>query len=109
MATKGQKFQRYSEEVKKKAVQMHEELGKSYRAIAEELEIRNISQVKAWVKKYRNQESLEDQRSSTHNPLIGRPRTTFQSVEEERDYLKAQVEYLKKRYPNLHKERGSRK
>ncbi len=31
--------------------------------------------------------------------MIGRPRTTFRSVEEERDYLKAQVEYLKKRYP----------
>ncbi len=30
----------------------------------------------------------------------------FKSVEEERDYLKAQVEYLKKRYPNLHGEDG---
>jgi transposase len=107
MATKGQKFQRYSEEIKKKAVQMYEEQEKSYRVIAEELEIRNVSQVKAWVKKYRNQESFEDQRS--RNPFMGRPRTAFQSVEEERDYLKAQVEYLKKRYPNLHKERGSRK
>jgi hypothetical protein len=26
-------------------------------------------------------------------------------VEEERDYLKAQVDYLKKRYPNLVKEK----
>jgi hypothetical protein len=38
------------------------------------------------------------------NPLKGRPRTKFKSVEEERDYLKAQVEYLKKQYPNLVKE-----
>ena len=39
------------------------------------------------------------------NPLKGRPRTVFGSVEEERDYLKAQVDYLKKRYPNLVKEK----
>lgn len=38
------------------------------------------------------------------NPLKGRPRTKFKSVEEERDYLKAQVEYLKKQYPKLIKE-----
>jgi transposase-like protein len=74
-------------------VQLHEEQGKSYRAIAEELEIRNVSQVKAWIKKYRNQESLEDKQSRNSNPFLGRTRTKFQSVEEERDYLKAQVEY----------------
>ncbi|XOJ02550.1 hypothetical protein ACMX2M_12740 [Paenibacillus polymyxa] len=33
--------------------------------------------------------------------MKGRPRTNFGSVEEERDYLKAQVDYLKKRYPAL--------
>jgi transposase-like protein len=112
MARKGQKFQRYSEELKKKAVQIHEGQGKSYQAIAKELEIRNVSQVKAWVKKYQNKESLVDKRGKAPKkgiPFMGRPRTKFQSVEEERDYLKAQVEYLKKRYPNLHKERGSRK
>lgn len=44
-----------------------------------------------------------------NNPMIGRPKTKFSSVEEERDYLKAQVEYLKKRYPNLHGEGGFQK
>ncbi|WP_017252544.1 hypothetical protein [Brevibacillus sp. HB1.4B] len=37
-----------------------------------------------------------DQRGKNHsddNPFIGRPRTKFATVEEERDYLKAQVEY----------------
>lgn len=33
------------------------------------------------------------------NPLVGRPQTKFNSMEEERDYLKAQVKYLKKQYP----------
>lgn len=37
--------------------------------------------------------------------MKGRPRTAFSSVEEERDYLKAQVDYLKKRYLNLVKEK----
>lgn len=112
MAIKGQKFQRYSEAFKRKAVKMYEEEGKSYREITKELEIRSKTQVKNWVEKYRNQESFTDRRGKTtkkNNPLMGRPRTKFQSVEEERDYLKAQVEYLKKRYPNLHKERGSQK
>ncbi|WP_028778697.1 helix-turn-helix domain-containing protein [Shimazuella kribbensis] len=112
MARKGQKFQRYSEVFKRKAVKMYEEQGKSYRAIADELGIRSSTQVKTWVKKYRNKEPFTDKRGKTtqeDNPFLGRPRTKFQSVEEERDYLKAQVEYLKKRYPNLLEERGSQK
>ncbi|MCY8290624.1 hypothetical protein MOB98_20555, partial [Bacillus sp. N13C7] len=43
--------------------------------------------------------SLDDQRgkeTKSENPFIGRPKKTFKSVEEERDYLKAHVEYLKK-------------
>ncbi|MBE7124119.1 transposase, partial [Bacillus cereus] len=35
------------------------------------------------------------------NPLKGRPRTKFDSMEEELEYYKAQVAYLKKQYPNL--------
>ncbi|MFF2911728.1 hypothetical protein [Paenibacillus sp. NPDC057934] len=38
--------------------------------------------------------------------MKGRPRTAFSSIEEERDYLKVQVDYLKKRYPNLVTERS---
>jgi transposase len=33
MAIKSQKFQRYSEVIKRKAVKMYEEQGKSYRAV----------------------------------------------------------------------------
>ena len=34
----------------------------------------------------------------------GKPKTKFDSVEEEIAYLRAEIEYLKKRYPNLHGE-----
>jgi len=53
-----------------------------------------------WVKKWQNGISFDERKNET-NPLKGRPRKDFVSVEEERDYLKAQVDYLKKRYPNL--------
>ncbi|PQP81642.1 hypothetical protein C0Q44_18245 [Paenibacillus sp. PCH8] len=42
---------------------------------------------------------------SVKETVKGRPRKAFGSLEEERDYLKAQVDYLKKRYPNLVKEK----
>ncbi|WP_145939504.1 hypothetical protein [Paenibacillus glacialis] len=37
-------------------------------------------------------------RKGQSNPLKGRPRTVFDTVEEERDYLKVQVDFLKKQY-----------
>jgi transposase len=106
MARKGQTFQSYTEEFKLQAIHLYENGGMSYQAVAKQLGIPSSTQVKTWVRKYRNGESLSDQcgKHTQDNPLIGRPRTIFRSVEEERDYLKAQVEYLKKRYPNLHGE-----
>ncbi|PNB66143.1 hypothetical protein C1X30_35645, partial [Pseudomonas sp. FW305-BF6] len=62
------------------------------------------TQLKQWVKKYRNGELFIDKRgksSHANTPFIGRPKTKFDSIEEERDYLKAKVEYLKKLYPNI--------
>jgi transposase len=111
MAKKGQTFRRYTEEFKWRAVQMYEQGKMRYKDVAEVLGMSSTSPIKAWVKKYRNGESFSDGRGRTtkENPFAGRPRTTFQSVEEERDYLKAQVEYLKKRYPNLHGEDGFKK
>ncbi len=76
---------------------------KSYKSLAEELGIRNCSQLKVWVHKWKNRKPF-DERNGSPSPLKGRPRTKFKSVEEERDYLRAQVEYLKKQYPNLVKE-----
>ncbi|MFC6452181.1 transposase, partial [Paenibacillus vulneris] len=77
----------------------------SYKVVAEREGIRNCSQLKVWVKKWQNGESFDERKGNEPSPLKGRPRTVFDSVEEERDYLKAQVDYLKKRYPNLVKEK----
>jgi len=105
MAKKGQTFQTYTEDFKLKAVKAYLRGSSSYKVVAEREGIRNCSQLKVWVKKWQNGESFDERKGSEPNPMKGRPRTVFDSVEEERDYLKAQVDYLKKRYPNLVKEK----
>lgn len=65
--------------------------------------------IKELGKKYNQGDSFEDFRgrassNSDLNSLKGRQKTNFNSIEEERDYYKAQVDYLKERYPNLHGE-----
>jgi transposase len=106
MAKQGQVSQQYTEALKLAAVKAYVEGSESYQAVAEKLAIRNCTQLKVWVKKWRNEEAF-DVRKGLSSPLKGRPRTAFASVEEERDYLKAQVDYLKKWYPNLLKETAS--
>ncbi len=108
MAKKGQKFQTYTDEFKIKAVMAYVNGPESYQAVTERLGIRNCSQLKVWVKKWKNGEPF-DERIENTSPIKGRPRTVFKTVEEERDYLKAQVAYLKKQYPNLVKENPSAK
>jgi transposase len=105
MAKKGQRFKQYTEEFKLAAVQEYMKGSSSYKMVAEKLDIRNCTQLKVWVKKWLNGEVFDERAEKTSNPLRGRPRTIFSTVEEERDYLKAQVDYLKKRYPNLVKEK----
>jgi transposase len=103
MAIKGQQFKEYTEEFKLAAVKAYVEGSASYKVMAQKLEIRSCTQLKVWVKKWKDGEAF-DVRKGLSTPLKGRPRTSFGTVEEERDYLKAQVDYLKKRYPNLVKE-----
>lgn len=107
MAKKGQTFQMYTEEFKLKAVRAYLDGSSSYKIVAEQQGIRNCTQLKVWVRKWQKGESFDERKNEKNemNPMRGRPRTSFGSVEEERDYLKAQVDYLKKRYPNLIKEK----
>lgn len=104
MAKKGQVFQNYTEEFKLKAVEMYRNGEGSYGFLSKGLGLRSSTQLKDWVKRYEEGKNLVDQRGKcfSHAPFKGRSKTKFQSVEEERDYYKAQVEYLKKQYPNLH-------
>ncbi|TYS22300.1 transposase, partial [Bacillus altitudinis] len=62
MARKGQQFQHYSKEFKMKAVKMYEEGNKSYQSLSEELGIKSSTQLKRWVRKFREGQSFEDQR-----------------------------------------------
>ncbi|OBZ07997.1 transposase [Bacillus sp. FJAT-27264] len=98
MAKKGQIFQAYTEEFKMKAIQTYLTGSESYKVVAGRLGIRHCTQ-------HRKGEPL-DTRKGLSSPMKGRPRTAFSSIEEERDYLKVQVDYLKKRYPNLVTERS---
>lgn len=99
----------YSNELKLEVVQAYLAGVESMQAIAKKYEIRNVSQVKAWVKKYKEVGSIEafsripsmgSGAKGVKNLLKGK-RVHFKDREEERDYYKAQVEYLKKQYPNL--------
>ncbi|KOP68235.1 transposase [Bacillus sp. FJAT-18019] len=103
MAKKGQVFQTYTEEFKLRAVQSYLGGSTSYQVLADKLGIRSCTQLKTWVRKHQNGEKF-DMRKGSKGFMKGRSRTKFSSIEEERDYLKAQVDYLKKRYPNLLKE-----
>ena len=102
MAKKGQIFQQYNLEIKQKAVRLYESEGMSYQSVAEKLGVKSNTQIKQWVKKYRNGESLERRAETAWRK--GRPKTKFASVEKELAYVKAERDYLKKRYQNLHKE-----
>jgi transposase len=104
MAKKGQTFQHYTPELKAEAVRLYEEGGISCQFVAVQLNIISSTQVKQWVKKHRNNQTFVDHRGKTAGWRKGRPKTRFASIEEELMYLKAENEYLKKRYPNLHKE-----
>lgn len=85
---KGQKFNRYDEETKQEAVRLRIEEQWSYSQIKEKLEIKSHAQIVTWVLKHMNGESFEDYPGCW-------TKKQFSSLEEENEYLRAQVEYLK--------------
>lgn len=88
MAKKGQKFQSYSQEIKKKAIELKLS-GKTYRQVTEQLGIRDKDRLKVWMRKYRQlgEYGLLDQR--------GR-REEYRDEERENQKLKRENEMLKK-------------
>ncbi|MNQ70747.1 hypothetical protein D3C85_853920 [compost metagenome] len=54
MAKKGQKFETYSEELKKKAIEMRL-MGMTKAKVAEELGIKDINRLKVWMRKYKQE------------------------------------------------------
>ncbi len=109
MAKKGQTFASYSHEFKTEAVRLYEEKKLSYKAIAKLLGVKSKTQIKNWVNKLRNNKTFDDLRGRSTAWRKGRPKTTFSSTEEELAYVKAERDYLKKQYPNIHGEVSPRK
>ncbi|MEB2584109.1 transposase [Bacillus cereus] len=95
MAKKGTIFNTYSNEIKLSAVQSYLNGEGSYDIMAEKYQIRSSTQLKNWVKKYKECGEITDTRGKNSemkgipNPLKGK-RIHFKTVE-----------YLKKQYPNL--------
>lgn len=87
MAKKGHVFEQYSEEFKFAAVRQYLEGAASYKVVAEQLEIRSCTQLKVWVRNYREGEAFDTGKGSS-SPLKGRPRATFGSIEEKRNEIK---------------------
>ncbi|HDR7600705.1 TPA: transposase [Bacillus mycoides] len=75
--------------------------------MAKKYKLRSRTQLMNWVRKYQKTGDISDLRGQNggnnglKNLLKGRPRTKFDSMEEELEYYKAHVAYLKKQYPNL--------
>ncbi len=90
------KKQTYSSDFKYKAVQMYQKGEMGYKAIAKKLGVPCHNMIKSWVLKFEGvgRNGLEDQRGKKSK---GRPRITKpQSLEEELERLRVEVELLKK-------------
>lgn len=95
MAKKGQKFTKYTEDLKREVVRLHLDEGWTYSQLCSHFGIKSDAQIDNWKKKFQSGKSFVDQRGQWN-------RKHFNSIEEENAYLKAQVDYLKKLNPNLH-------
>lgn len=96
MAKKGLTFNTYSKKLKLSDVQSYLNGEGSYDTITEKYKIKSPTQLKNWVKKYKEYGEITDMRGKSNgmkgipNPLKGK-RVHFNTIEEERDYYKAQV------------------
>lgn len=98
----------YTDELKLQAVQSYLNGEGSYVTLAKRYGLKSKTQLENWVKWYKANGTVYSKclgmdgrgGKGVANPLKGK-KIHFKSVEEERDYYKAQVEYLKKQYPNL--------
>ena len=92
-------YKSYTKEFKLKAVKMYLEEGLSSYQVATKLNIKSKTQVINWVKQFqKNGESSFDMetRGRATGEKKGRPKTKFNSLEEEVEYLRMEVEFLKK-------------
>ena len=94
-----QKNNKYSKELKLKIAKEYLNSSISYDKLAKKYKVKSSTQVTNWVKKYQelgDKAFDTDGRGKAKGPRKGRPKTKFQSIEEEVEYLRMQVDYLKK-------------
>ncbi len=96
-----QKFKTYSDELKLQVVKSYLNGEGSQSAIAKKYKLRSRTQLMNWVRKSQKTSDISDLRGQNggnnglKNLLKGRVSTKFDSIEEELEYYKAQVAYLK--------------
>ncbi|MCS5422426.1 MULTISPECIES: transposase [Psychrilyobacter] len=90
-----EKYNKYSKETKLKAVKKHLNDGFSYQTIANEMNIKSKTQVKKF-KELGDTAFDTENRGRTKGVKKRRTKNNFSSLEEEVEYLRMEVEYLKK-------------
>jgi transposase len=93
------KYNKYSKEVKLKAVDMYINEEMSAVSVARALNIKDKTQVQRWVKLYNIKGKTafdEETRGRATGPKKGRLKAKFNSIEEELNYLRMENEFLKK-------------
>lgn len=97
MAKKGQTFRKYTKEEKMEIIEV---AIKTTQAIAAKEYGVKSSTISRWIKEYNEGgiERLADQRPTLgKNPLKGRPKKNFKSIEEQLEHALIQNDFLKKR------------
>ena len=94
MGKKRQEYVYHDLKFKIKLVMLYLEGKGGYRTLAKEYGVKNGTQVRDWVKKYKNGE-LTEEKSDRRGKCTFLKRT-FKNHEEEIEYLKIENEYLKK-------------
>lgn len=90
---------KYTKEFKLKAIKMYLDEGLSYNQVALKLNIKSKTQVMNWVKQFQEKGATIfdiETRGRATGGKKGRPKTKFNSLEEEVEYLRMEVEFLKK-------------
>ena len=95
MAKKREKYVYHDLEFKIKLVRLYLEGNGGYRALAREYGIKNSTQLRDWVKKYKNGELTEE--NSDRRGKCTFLKKIFKNKDEEMEYLKHENEYLKKK------------
>jgi transposase-like protein len=95
MAKKREKYVYHDLDFKKKLVMLYLEGNGSYRELSREFGLKSETQLIDWVKKYKNGDLTEE--NSDRRGKCTFKKKKFKNTDEEKEYLKFENEYLKKK------------